>query len=255
MKKISFALALIIGSMYLAPVTTAQSVCTQVVTAAVNYRGECQLFANPCQVPSDWKTLPTSSCEAVSTKEGISLETRAEQRRQQFFRAKPAENKQLESKIYEQPAHMSYGTGALTRGNVNRSGSMQERNTRKFTNRYGRSSQNTKTAGTGRTSALRTGTYKRMARAAGLSRTGAFESKPKWSTQQQRHSKSVPTDFDNRPWESETQIRVKAQIEKKRAQREKYLESMDGDRMDVLTRGGYRESSTGDLDNYTERTE
>jgi hypothetical protein len=71
----------------------------------------------------------------------------------------------------------------------------------------------------------------------------------------QHNNNVIPTDFDNRPWESETQIRVKAQIEKKRAQREKYLESMDGDRMDVLTRGGYRESSTGDLDNYTERTE
>lgn len=252
MKKISFGLLLLISGFGLIPNVSADSVCTQIVTAAVNYRGECQYFSNPCQVPSTMKKVP--SCDLVEHEVGLSLEDKAAQRRTTFFRARPAENNQLADKTYNR-TYRRYGSGSLTRGNVNRSGRLQERNTRQHSGALGRSTINTKTSGPEQSSIRRTSTYKRVARATGIKRTGLLEDTTKWNVQKERHSSAFPTDFSARNWESNTQTRIKERSERKRADRRMYLESLEKDKLSILKRGGYRHSRVGDLHNYTQREE
>lgn len=48
----------------------AQEACIQVIQPAVSPNGVCQEFANPCIVPSDWKSVP--SCDLVSPEEARS---------------------------------------------------------------------------------------------------------------------------------------------------------------------------------------
>lgn len=254
MKKICLILGLLFGAGVLVTPVSAESVCSQVVTAAVNYRGECQYFANPCQVPADMKKVP--SCDLVETSDGVSLEEKNEMRRQAYFRTKPAENNQLASITYEKRAtnYRGFGSGTLTRGNVNRSGVLEAKNTRKFSNNLVRSSYYTKTAGGDESTNLRSGMFRRAARASGPERTGVFENKPKWSVQQQRHAAELPTDFANKPWESEVQTRIKEYQARKRAERAAYRQSVeDSDGMSELRQGGYRESSIGELERYIER--
>lgn len=250
MKKLSFGLISFLFTFIYFPVQ-AESMCSQVVQAAVNYRGECQQFSNPCQVPKDWKKVP--SCDLIEANTGVSLEEKSTNRRYTFFRAKPAENQAVDAVTYK--TNNRYGSGNLTRGNVNRTGDLDEKNTRKYTTRYGRSSLHTKSAGANATSIKDKGTYQRIARASGPLRTGYLENKPKWEVQQQNHVKKLGTDFENKPWESNIQTQIKERLEKKRKQKEAYLDSLEKDKMDVLKQGGYRDSSIGDLNSYTERSE
>lgn len=101
----------------LSGVASAQTMCTQVIQAAVSPNGICQEFSTPCDVPEDWKSVP--SCDLVNQENTntVSLESKMNDRivkMRAFWEMKKAERKSTEPT--ETNRNFSrIGSGAITR--------------------------------------------------------------------------------------------------------------------------------------------
>lgn len=97
----------------------AQDACIQVTQTAVSPDGVCQTFPTPCDVPSDWKAVP--SCDLVDTVDNPSLESKMNSRvarMQQYWRLK---KQQSQSKDLRKNAKSGkLGSGSYTRSDRSR---------------------------------------------------------------------------------------------------------------------------------------
>ena len=59
MKKLIFSLSVFLPALVFAKA----DVCVQKLQSAVSPRGTCEIFSTPCEVPDDWKKVP--SCKDV----------------------------------------------------------------------------------------------------------------------------------------------------------------------------------------------
>lgn len=97
------------------------SACTQVTQSAVSPAGECQVFPTPCDVPADYKTVP--SCDIVKDRDfGSSLEDRMKKRfsRIQKNKAKNSSIKRNTRRGFGQSAGVGYKRDRVTRKHSDR---------------------------------------------------------------------------------------------------------------------------------------
>ena len=98
-------------------IASAQNMCVQIIQAAVSPNGVCEEFATPCNVPADWKSVP--SCDLINQEASaeISLEAKMNGRiakmRAIWAMRKAAAGKKNTNKNFNR-----IGSGALTRSNL-----------------------------------------------------------------------------------------------------------------------------------------
>ncbi len=101
-------------------VASAQTMCAQMIQAAVSPNGSCQEFATPCDVPADWKSVP--SCDLINQEASTktSLEARMNGRISKMRAywdikkaAKAAAAKKVSNKNFNR-----IGSGTMTRSNL-----------------------------------------------------------------------------------------------------------------------------------------
>jgi|GEM_PF-5783802 len=96
----------------------AQDICIQVIQPAVSPDGVCQEYATPCDVPEDWKSVP--SCDLIDTEEvkKPSLEQKQNARlakMRAYWQAKKAAQSGQTSKANSNSSFNKIGSGRYTR--------------------------------------------------------------------------------------------------------------------------------------------
>jgi len=94
----------------------AQAVCAQVIQPAVSPGGVCVEYATPCDVPTDWKAVP--SCDLIEEGSSVSLEEKQNTRRnrmQEYWRLKSLQGHNNTRRTNQSFARI--GSGAFTRSN------------------------------------------------------------------------------------------------------------------------------------------
>ncbi len=197
-KKLWLSLLLLISSSVYA--NTKEMSCMQVLQAAVNQQGECQIFATPCEVPEDWRHVP--SCDIIEDNEvGTSLETKMNKRKyllRNKFKTQKIKNKEDSKKELRQvrrgirrtrkrnkniDTNESNRKIGKRRSFTEKNYSTASRNRVKYLNKRinGGLQQEGETTSDER-KARRQGVHKIMSRVS-TKRTGKLSNKPKWSTQ------------------------------------------------------------------------
>ncbi len=104
--------------LFILPSLAATEVCTEKVQPAISPDGQCQVFRDSCDVPEDWRSVP--SCELAQTEKiGLSLAERLQHR--QVLRSQATKNSETttEETKTEKTRSARGGTkisrGALTR--------------------------------------------------------------------------------------------------------------------------------------------
>lgn len=115
-----FSLALLSAPLFVAQ---AQNACVQVIQPAVSPDGICQEYSTPCDVPEDWKSVP--SCDLIDVNEDANkpsleqkMHTRLAQMRAYWKMKKAEENSMPETSNNE--TFNRIGSGNLTRNDRNR---------------------------------------------------------------------------------------------------------------------------------------
>ncbi len=119
-KHFLFALILVLPAISFAETDIVEGdACIQVIQPAVSPEGVCQEFTTPCDVPDDWKSIP--SCEIIERQtERTSLEQKMQSRSERMRRywqlkaqtASTPSDRRMNSKSFR------VGRGSLTRGNA-----------------------------------------------------------------------------------------------------------------------------------------
>ncbi len=68
----------------LTDIKDAPNFCTQVIQPAVGPNGQCKEFSTPCQVPEDWKAIPSCDLVEDENKKSISLEEKMKKNQRKF---------------------------------------------------------------------------------------------------------------------------------------------------------------------------
>ncbi len=198
MKK-SLCLPLLLLTIFYSTVNA--NICIQVQQSAVNQEGECKTFSTPCDVPEDWRHVP--SCDIIKDKDtGTDLEKRMNKRRILLRRNRFKRAKKLEKNSDEDAAKKRIRKKRTFRSNRNRrytserpvkngkrrtftrkNYSAAARNRVKYLNRHihGGLEHEGDTTSTER-KARRQKTHKIMSNVS-KRRTGKLSNKPKWTTQ------------------------------------------------------------------------
>lgn len=99
----------------------AQDMCAQVIQPAVSPGGICQEYSTPCDVPEDYKAVP--SCDLIDQSDQTdkpSLEQKMQSRRAQmraYWAKKKAAQDDSTSKTDDNNSFNRFGSGSLTRSN------------------------------------------------------------------------------------------------------------------------------------------
>lgn len=104
----------------LSGVASAQTMCAQMIQAAVDPNGMCQEFATPCDVPEDWKSVP--SCDLINQEVSTSTSLEAKMNgRIAKMRAYWDMKKAAKAEAGEQVTNKNFnriGSGTFTRSNL-----------------------------------------------------------------------------------------------------------------------------------------
>lgn len=193
--------------------------CAQVIKSAISPSGHCQTFKTPCDIPQDWKMVP--SCDMVEkTDFGASpadIDSRRLENRWQVLRDKMTADA-MARENYVTPKYHRIGAASLGRAGVDREakGATEPRfkkrtmSNRKYHSRkyniavdYRRDKNVSKNEWEQRRKSSQT--RLRYGSPTKMDRNGPISSKPKWFVSSRKHFKDNLGDFGDR-WRSSTQI-------------------------------------------------
>ncbi len=228
--------------------------CAQITKAAVSPSGHCQTFRSPCDIPQDWKMVP--SCDAVedtdfgSTPEDI--DSRRLQNRWEALRARIQAKKEEAEPEGLNASYRRLGSASLGRGGIDREVKDEESpyKRRTMSDRqyhsqkyniavdYRRNEDTTENERNQRRQSYQT--RLRYGTATEMDRSSPLSSKPKWFVSSRKHFKDNLGDFSDR-WRSSTQI-LQDEAKAKREARESITE---GPALQKIYTGARRE---GDIE-------
>lgn len=253
MKKTLFAL---IALTWVAQTTQAQSLsCSQKNTVAVDKYGTCTVYSNPCQVPSDWRILPATSCDDVE--EASTTNSRQETVKSRIERMLAARSQKAEENE-DTSVRTSYsrsGRGFYTRRNTTnyeeQDSNVSQTQKRTFSESLG--SFNVKQRAYGELRAERSDdsateyekeglTRPRTITSAAAVRTGKLANEPSFEERKANNYTGYRSRATRSPyWRSFAQIREDEKVTEEYTPRT------------ITLRRTYRETSEGSLDNITNR--
>lgn len=132
MKKLTF---LFILTLVLPSLSSAQDsdICAQVMTTAVSPGGQCQTFSTPCEVPADWKSVPSCDIVGDDSADQPSLEQKQHDRlakMREYWQAKKQARDNKSTGERDNQTFNRLGSGSLTRSDrLRRLPTSQESNT------------------------------------------------------------------------------------------------------------------------------